>query len=178
VIRTSGLPAKYGKVLFNLAAYYKFTHILELGTSVGTSTLYMSMAYPDSKVLTIEGSKERAEFASDLFNQMGLSNIEVHIGNFTEELNVILRNRVKFDLVFIDGDHTEKAVLKNFYHLHHHLHEKSIVILDDIHLSSSMERAWRKILRDDKVTLTIDLFRLGIIFFDTKLSKQNLIINY
>jgi len=68
--------------------------------------------------------------------------------------------------------------LKNFYHLHHHLHEKSIVILDDIHLSSSMERAWRKILRDDKVTLTIDLFRLGIIFFDTKLSKQNLIINY
>jgi predicted O-methyltransferase YrrM len=178
IIRTSGIPQKYGKVLYNLIDYKKSSHILELGTSLGISTLYLAMHKHSPDVLTIEGSEERAQVAWNNFYNKGLTNVEVYIGNFTNNLDDILKSRENFDLVFIDGDHSESALLRNFYELQSHINEKSVIVLDDIHWSGSMERAWKKICDDENTTSTIDLFRLGIVFFDKRLSRQNLIINY
>jgi len=43
-------------------------------------------------------------------------------------------------------------------------HNETILIFDDIHWSAQMEEAWEIIKQHNSVTLSIDLFFIGIVF--------------
>ena len=58
------------------------------------------------------------------------------------------------------------------------MNENAILIFDDIHWSNDMEKAWEEIKESTKVTLTIDLFFVGLVLIDKKLSKENYIIRF
>jgi len=79
-------------------------------------------------------------------------------------------------LVFIDGDHKEKSVMDNISVILEVVNKDSVIILDDIHLSQGMNRAWSKIIEMPGVTLSIDLFRMGILFFRTGMYKQHYVM--
>jgi hypothetical protein len=57
-------------------------------------------------------------------------------------------------------------------------HEGSIFIFDDIHWSKEMELAWEEIKNHPKVTVTLDLFKIGIVFFHTGQMKQHFRIRF
>jgi hypothetical protein len=53
------------------------------------------------------------------------------------------------------------------------------MVFDDIHWSEGMERAWEEIKRDPAVTLTIDIFFVGLVFFrKMQLIPQHFTIRY
>ena len=57
--------------------------------------------------------------------------------------------------------------------------EHTVLIFDDIHWSAEMERAWEFIKNADSVTLTIDLFFIGLVFFrKAQKEKEHFIIRY
>jgi len=58
------------------------------------------------------------------------------------------------------------------------LHDNSVYIMDDINWSEDMNKAWNDIKKDKNVTISIDLFRMGVLFFNPSLSKQNFILRY
>ena len=82
------------------------------------------------------------------------------------------------DLVFIDGNHQENATISYFKKCLNYSHNDTIFIFDDIYWSIGMENAWEKIKSHSKITLTIDLFHIGIVFIKSELSKENYIIRY
>ena len=41
----------------------------------------------------------------------------------------------------------------------------TVIIIDDIHYSKEMEEAWNEIKQYEKVICTVDIFRMGIVFF-------------
>ncbi len=45
--------------------------------------------------------------------------------------------------------------------------------MDDIHWSEEMEHAWQQVLQYNDVSLTVDLFQVGVVFFDKSLSKSH-----
>ncbi len=88
----------------------------------------------------------------------------------------MLEQTSEVEMVYIDGNHTKNATLSYFNQLLPKVTSQSILIFDDIYWSSEMEDAWEQIKNHPKVTVTIDLFELGIVFFNPELSKENFVL--
>jgi predicted O-methyltransferase YrrM len=165
IARNALKPPKYSRLLFRMANYFKSHTILELGTSLGITTCYLAHADHAAEVVTMEGVPSIAQLASNQFEQMGLKNIKLVEGNFDETLSQALNDLPGIDFAYIDGNHREEPTIRYFNTMYPSLHKDSVVVFDDIHWSKEMENAWDKIKADERVTLTIDLFFIGIVFF-------------
>lgn len=178
IARYSPVTKKYGVLLSNLAAMFGKPVILEFGTSFGISTMYMAVASPDAMVYTIEGCPATAEIARQCFIETGISNIKTFIGSFDEILPEISNSGIKPGLVFIDGNHRKKPVLNYFGRIAEISDNNTVIVIDDIYYSKEMEEAWTEIKKNEKVSVSIDLFRMGIIFFREGMNHNNYIIRY
>lgn len=176
IARLSGTPPKIGRLLFNMLRYYKPEYILELGTSFGISTLYMALANANAKISTIEGCANTAEIAQKNFSRMKLHNIKMHVGEFGGLLSKVTEKIPRLDFVFIDGNHRKEPTIKYFEACLEKKHNDTIMVFDDIYWSKGMHQAWDQIKSHPEVTVSIDLYRLGIIFFRKELSKQDFVL--
>src|SRR6185436_5195105 len=61
---------KYAQLLYRIAKYYRSNSIIELGTSLGITTSYLSLAGPGGNVFTLEGSTEIANVARQNFKTL------------------------------------------------------------------------------------------------------------
>ncbi|MDB5202493.1 MAG: class SAM-dependent methyltransferase [Ferruginibacter sp.] len=157
-------PKKFAQLLFRMVKYYQPASILELGTSFGITTAYLATANPAAKVHTLEGAIDVARRANENFIALGLTNIRIWSGRFLTTLPQVLSVQDKFDFVFVDGNHRKIPTLEYFQLLLQHSHDQTIIVFDDIHWSEEMEEAWAAIIAHEAVTLSIDLFFIGIVF--------------
>ena len=178
ITKNSAKNSKYGKLLYRISLFYKPKKILELGTSLGISSLYLAKANKNAEVYTFEGCPETAKIAQENFNAMEANNINITIGDFKETLTRKLQEIKTLDLVFIDGHHQENPTISYFKECLKYSNNNTIFIFDDIHWSKGMENAWEYIKTHQKTSLTIDLFFIGIIFIKSELSKENHIIRF
>lgn len=158
-------PVKYGQLLFRIIDHYAPKHLLELGTSLGITSAYLAMANPSASLTTMEDTHSVATIARENFQKLGVKNISVIEGNFDHTLPLWLAEKQKIDFAFIDGNHRYHPTMDYFHQLLSHIHEYSILVFDDIHWSSEMEKAWTEIKNHPSVTLSIDLFFIGMVFF-------------
>jgi len=178
ITRNSSVSSKYGRLLYRLVEYFRPETIIELGTSVGISTLYLALANPDAKIYTIEGCTTKSEQAATNFNALQVYNIELHIGRFDLVLPDLVRQTGKLDFAFIDGNHTYDATIANFEILMSVANNETVFVFDDIHWSAGMQKAWDEIADHERVTVSVDLFRFGIVFLRKELSKQKFVIRF
>lgn len=166
IARTSLKNKKWAQLIFRLTRHYHPLTIVELGTSLGVTTSYLASSHPDTSVVTFEGSIEIAKRAKVVFREVGLDNIRLIEGDFESTLAPNLESLSQVDMAFIDGNHRKAPTLRNFSLLKNKSSSKSVFIFDDIHWSREMEEAWSEIQKDPEVTLTVDLFFLGLVFFN------------
>lgn len=178
IARQTSINEKYGRTLFRLVEHFKPQTIIEFGTSLGISSLYLAMAQPDAQVFTIEGCTTKSEQAATNFNSMQVSNIEQFIGRFDIVLPDVIKRAGRVDFAFIDGNHTYEATLSYFEALLQISNNDTVFVFDDIHWSAGMQKAWNEITEHEKVTTSIDLFRMGVVFLKKELSKQKFVIRY
>ena len=172
VAKGSLKPAKYSQLLFRMIDYYGPTQIIELGTSLGITTAYLASANPAAKVTTFEGSSAIAQIAGHNHGLLGLSNISLIEGNFDEQLPLWLAQNKSVDFAFIDGNHAFKPTMAYFESLLAVVQDHSILVFDDIHWSEEMEAAWAQISAHPRVTLSIDLFFIGVVFFRKEFAQK------
>lgn len=167
---------KEAQLLFQLVQTFKPKTILELGTSLGLSTAYMAKAAPSAKITTIEGCPQTAKVAMLNLKKLNIENVKVLNGAFDDHLEPALNDLHSLDFFFIDGNHTEAATLRYFNACLPYLNENSVVVFDDIYWSKGMINAWNKIRLNNKVTISIDLFEMGILFFKRDQAKEHFTI--
>lgn len=178
IIHHSTIHRKYGRLLFRISHYYKPETILELGTSLGFGSMYLGAGNPESTVYTVEGCQETADRAQENFREAGINNIHCLTGKFDEVLPGFLKGLDEPPgLVFIDGNHRYQSTVSYFEQLLPFMDE-GILILDDIYWSQEMEKAWNRIKSCPEVTATVDLFRMGIVFFRKGLFRQDFVIRF
>lgn len=175
--KVAGTYGKYGKLLTRIIQKYNFQSILEVGTSVGLGTAYMAAASKDVSIDSIEGCGETYSFAKENLELMFPGQVKCHHSDFDVFFDK-LDNRKYYDLIFIDGNHRKEPTLKYFNILKKHLAPGGLLIFDDIHWSEEMENAWGMIKKDEEITVTIDLFRFGIVSFREGQAKENFILKY
>lgn len=178
IAKTSLKYSKEAQLLFKLVNYFQPKTILEIGTSLGLTTSYLAASKSDSEVLTIEGCPNTLAVAIDVFKKLHINNINSYCGNFDDLLPEIVNNVTSLDFVFFDGNHRYLPTINYFTICLQKAHNNSVFIFDDIHWSAEMTKAWNEIKTNSKVTVTIDLFNLGIVFFRKEQVKQHFILKF
>jgi predicted O-methyltransferase YrrM len=170
---------KFAQLLFRIVGHYKPQTIVELGTSFGITTCYLACEAAPYQVITFEGSAAIAAIAKENFKKAGCENISLIQGSFDKTLSNALAALHQVDLAFVDGNHRKLPTLQYFFILLQRSTPASIFIFDDIHWSNEMEKAWEDIRQHPSVTLTIDLFFIGLVFFNTDLKvKQHFSVRF
>jgi predicted O-methyltransferase YrrM len=177
--RKASIPHKYGKILYYIAQYFAPASIIELGTCLGIGTAYMAAGAPAARITTIEGSEALARVAAHTFSSLKFNHIDLLKGDFDTVLPDLLTKTERVDMAFIDGNHRYEPTMKYFNLLMTKTHDKSILIFDDIYWSPEMTDAWTAIKADPRITLTVDIYRLGIAFMNhDKLAKEDFTLRY
>jgi predicted O-methyltransferase YrrM len=136
----------------------------------------MATAAPQANIITIEGCPKISQRANRHFEQLNISNIELVSGDLNQTLPKVLSRLESIDLLFIDANHRFKPTIEYFMRCLPKFNEETVVILDDIHWSLGMERAWESLKNHPRVRLTADLYCAGILFFRSNLSKSHHIL--
>lgn len=173
VVKNAGMRKKRQKLLFRMAKYFKSETVLELGTSLGMGTVALSLSNEFSAIQTVEGCPNTLQKAQEYFEKFNLHNIQIHQELFSEFLE---NTSTQFDLIFIDGDHNGERTLGYFNSLLNKVHNDSLIIFDDIYWSKDMTVAWQKIIANENVTVSIDTFQWGLVFFRKEQPKQHFVI--
>ncbi|MBT0608965.1 O-methyltransferase [Aequorivita echinoideorum] len=177
VVKNAGMRKKRQKLLFRLARYFKSETVLELGTSLGLGTVALSLANEFSSIQTVEGCPNTLKKAQQYFEKFNLHNIEIQQRLFSDFLSETRSEGTeKFDLIFIDGDHNGQRTLEYFNSLLKNIHNDSVIIFDDIYWSNGMTEAWKQIIANEKVTVSIDTFQWGLVFFRKEQKKEHFVI--
>ena len=114
-----------------------------------------------------------AQLALENFKKLKLSNILIVVGNIDKTLSEVFSKSGKFDFIFIDANHRMPATIEYFELCLENIHDDSIIVVDDLYWSGDMQKAWELIKNNPRVTTTIDLFHLGIVFFTPLLNKNH-----
>ncbi len=164
-------PRKQAQLFFRLANLHQPETMLELGTNLGLTTAYLSLACPKARTISIEGSSELAQIARQNLHEMG-SQAQIRVGTFDDLLDSVLLELQTIGLAFIDGNHRKEATIRYWQKIKNHCHSKSIVIVDDIYWSPEMNEAWNTIKSDKTVSLSLDFYWFGIVYFREGIEKQ------
>lgn len=172
ITKTSGTPLKRAKLWYRLTQYFQPENILELGTSIGIATQAMHLGHPQTQITTIEGCPNISKFTQASLKEY--KNIQFLTGDFSQHLKQL--NHQPWDFVFFDGNHTKEATLNYFETLLPSIHNDTMFVFDDIYWSKGMTQAWEIIKDHPQVTVTIDTFFWGFVFFRKEQLKEHFII--
>jgi predicted O-methyltransferase YrrM len=175
IAKYAGISSKKAKLLQRIVCYLKPHTILEMGTSVGIGAAAMASVANQASIISLEGCPETAGVAKRFLKKQYLDKVQITVGEFSKTLPETLQS-TNFDLIYFDGNHQEQPTMTYFEMALEHIHNESVFIFDDIHWSKGMEAAWGRIKKNNKVSVTIDLFHMGLVFFRKEQVKQDFII--
>ncbi len=179
LVRYGTSKQKFSELYFKLVNFTNSQFIVELGTSIGLNTLYLSKANSNSTIYTLEGCPELAKFSKNLFEKNNAKNVYLINDTFEKAFPKLLNEIPKIDLLYIDGNHNYKSTLEYFKSGLQKKHHHSVFIFDDINWNDEMKKAWSEIKDHPEVTLSIDLFSVGIIFFrKEQKEKEHFVLKY
>ncbi len=165
LIKHSAIGQTEGEFLFRLALYHRPNSILELGTNLGISSCYLRAAASKARMITIEGNPALSELAQKTWRLAGLSPPEQVMGSFEECLPKALEELGQVDLLWLDGDHRGEATISYVRQCLPFCHEHTVLAVADIHWSSDMELAWEELKNLPEISLSVDLFYCGLLYF-------------
>ncbi len=179
IAQTAGITPKNAELLFRIVRYFQPKSILEIGTSLGLATSALSLGNDKAKIITLEGCPNTQKQAQVQLQEQNsnFQNIEFVNTEFSSYFKTLRLSPITHHLIYFDGNHSKKATLDYFESLLPTISNDSVWIFDDIHWSADMEEAWEIIKNHSKVSVTIDTFQWGIVFFRAEQQKEHFVIN-
>jgi predicted O-methyltransferase YrrM len=176
IAQTAGITSKRAELLYRVVNYFQPSSILEIGTSLGLATSALSLGSEKAKITTLEGCPETSGIAKKQLEKFDCDNVTSVVTEFSSYLRTFDFKLSQFDLIYFDGNHSKKATLEYFELLLPTITNETVWIFDDIHWSEDMEEAWEIIKENPKVTVTIDTFQWGFVFFRSEQVKEHFVI--
>ena len=176
--RRSSVSRKQGALLHRIAGWFRPEMIIELGTGMGISTMFLASGSPGTPLHSIEGDGERAEIASGLLERVCPGAVSIHQGEMGEKLEEILPLIPGRFLAFMDGNHHYQPTLDYVRKLLDRAGDEAVIVMDDIYWSRGMHRAWKEIISWPDVRISVDLFHMGILLLRKDLQTRKIKIKF
>lgn len=173
--RRAACSRSKGERLLRLTRFLQPERMLELGTHLGFSALYQLTGAPQAQLITLEGAGSLAYLAQQHLGRFGFD-VEIKLGTFEDSLAAIDLPAYRPDYIYLDGNHRYTPTLHYFHLIAPHASDGAAMVLDDIYWSAEMTRAWQEIIAHPEVTLSLDLYHLGLCFLRRPEPKSHWIL--
>jgi len=174
---TLRLP-KIDQLLHRVAAFLKPANMLEISACPGITSLYLHAGAPKANLLAWEEKPETFDIAQDTFKKAKIDTINLLTGKYDTTFLRLINALDKLDFVLINSHHNSKGALKYFELCLPKAHEKTVFIFDGIYHNKEMAQAWNKIKANPKVTVTVDIFWIGLVFFRDGQAREDFKIKF
>jgi len=174
--RLRNKDAYNSQIIFRIIQDAPFKTLLELGTYIGIETLYMAMAKPNARCLSITKSAELAALAQKSFQEQELDKIDLRFIKPEDDFKTTLSELDSLDFVLFNYISDPQETLELFKKCLPLNNIGSIFVLMDIHKNQKMDAVWKKIKNHAEVQISIDTYDLGILLFNPELSKKNYVL--
>jgi len=176
IAKTAGISRKRAELLFRIVNYFQPNNILEIGTSLGLATSALALGNTKAKITTLEGCPNTVNQCQLQLQKFNINNVELVLTEFSTYFSTSNCPLPTSHLIYFDGNHSKNATLEYFELLLPTICNETLWIFDDIHWSLEMEEAWEVIKNHPKVTVTIDTFQWGLVFFRKEQEKEHFVI--
>ena len=175
IFKDSEISNKRARLLIHLIQYLKPKNILEIGTGFGINTVILSSAQRNSKITTLEENEQVVKAIKEIFKKNTVKNVKFLTGNFDITLPRVFNNNT-YDFIHFKGSCANKTILKYFESSLLAIDNNSVFLFENIHSNKESEKVWNYIKKHEKVTVTIDTFFWGFVFFRKEQEKEHFII--
>ncbi len=168
----SSFSPSYDQLLFRLVNFFKPKNVVEIGDSVGITTLYLATSDTRRPTYTIGESKDLADFAHTTFGKVGLQNIIQLAGSVEEKLPVVLSKEKNVDFVYFGRQASVEAMQKSLSLLSSCFTGKTVLLMSDI-WKDDRKKLWESVKKQGGGRVSIDMFHYGILIYNEDLQCEN-----
>lgn len=162
---------KYNKLSFRLVNYFNAKKVLEIGSGYGVNSLFLTAPSQCISCLCIETDSQKTAMAKNILKNW----------NRTVQLSdkeVLSELKDKQDCIFVNMDDCQSIVRDVVPLIASLCHEDSFVVVNGIRTNRSNYMLWKDISSIDGRTAMLDLFNIGIVFFNKELYRWNYQISF
>ncbi|MGB3948808.1 MAG: hypothetical protein WBM13_12550 [Bacteroidia bacterium] len=167
---------KYSKLLFRLVNYFQPSSVVLINDKLGIDSAYAASVSEHLKVYSFQENRELQKITASHLEQLKLKNVTLLYESQTTSLPDLLKQLSTLDFVVIHQK-TKDEVLSVFYQCLEKASASSVFVVSNVGLPEVAE-AWEEIKNNNQVTVTIDLFYMGIVFLRKEQVKEHFLIRF
>ena len=123
----------------------------------------------------------KPEQVLEVLSSTDLERIAIEIGNPESTISSIETSKEKvknniYDFIYFGKNQKEKEVLNYFETCLKNKNNNSVFVFNDIHSSKEINTVWSTIKKHPEVSVTIDTYHFGIVFFRQEQAKEHFTI--
>lgn len=154
---------------FRLINYFSAKTILEVGTDDGVNTLCLTAPSSQIECIVVEKDEAKQKTLKDLYT--------LYPRNITLKSTPTIPTDQSFDCIYVNLDNsnfdeTDISALTNL------CHDKSFIIVKGIRTNKKQNKLWKCLTANERRTAELDLFNIGILFFDKQLYRWKYQISF
>ncbi len=172
LIRREAISPRKGTLLFRLANYYKTARILQIGSSHDLSAVYLSAYAKGVWCTVLEPVPAFAAVAREMYAKSLFNPIDLREGAYEETLPGVLTDLKLVDFIFFNTCHEQNNPIRLFRECVNYTNEQAVFVFNEIKANRAMRQCWHEVCTSPDVTVTVDLYSIGIAFRNPKLHKR------
>ena len=161
---------KQSRLLYRLVRYFEPESVVSFGKLSALNTSALALGHLQTKVYL----EESDDFLETL-NSMGVVNVSlIQPAEFDSEHF----KRLNTGFVFFSRDSFEEDTWDYLADCLSHKTSESVFVFEGIHHARDLQDAWEEIKANEDVSVTFDLYCVGLVFFREGIEKQDFVLKY
>jgi len=161
---------KQSRLLYRMVRYFEPDSVVSFGKLSALNTAALALGHLQTKVYL----EESDDFLETL-NSMGVVNVRlIQPAEFDSEHFKHLNT----GFVFFSRDSFEDDTWDYLVDCLNYKTADSVFVFEGIHHNQAMEDAWEEIKGNEDVSVTFDLYCIGMVFFREGIEKQDFVLKY
>ena len=178
-VEKQAITRKKGELLFRLANDFAFRSILQLGASQGLPALYLTAYSKEARCLILEEDKEQVALAQKVLSYSKTTRVNLE----EKSSDSIQKELTKSELEGIDCFYfhlptdakAHATLLRSWIPM---ATEESVFILNDIRTNKEAQQLWKELIEHPRVTVSIELYDIGLLLLNTRYNKKHYNVYY
>ena len=161
---------KQSRLLYRMVRYFEPDSVVSFGRLTALNTTALALGHLQTKIYL-----EQSDDFLETLNSMGIVNVNlIQPAEFDSEHF----RRLNTGFVFFSRASFEDDTWDYLVDCLNYKTADSVFVFEGIHHNKAMEDAWEEIKGNEDVSVTLDLYCIGMVFFREGIEKQDFVLKY